>query len=399
MGCCGSKPVPLPIANPPPTKLEFVKPPGTDSLSRPPIHQAPQPAPIHPPPQREPEPVHHQPPKAKKAKAVREVPKPKKFECDSGHELLWYSDLPFYFYKLTQNWTIRCSVCQKIYSSAGWHCRSCNYDMCEDCAHHLGKETPKIKCDSGHECTWSPETVFLYNEINESRGFRCNICKETKFEPCWNCTTCFFDCCISCAIKDHKIHPPNDTLICTELHHLTYFRDIKSHISDEIALVCDKCKSEFTEGECFCCQEHGYDLCIKCAKKKICSTTPHPGYLCREDKKMKIEEVAKKKEESGEDDIACEICKNGDMKYAYLCGDCMQCYCLKCSRELSKKIAKCHKLHCKNGHQLKWASSSAVEIKKFKCDTCAKSYSTGLFTCGECNFNICINHLDLQESS
>jgi hypothetical protein len=37
------------------------------------------------------------------------------------------------------------------------------------------------------------------------------------------------------------------------------------------------------------------------------------------------------------------------------------------------------------------------ESKRFKCEACQKHYRTGLFTCGECNFNVCINDMQLGE--
>lgn len=405
MGCCGSKPVPPPVnptVHPPLSNLDYSKPAGTDSLPHsapahhepvhvpPPVHH--DPVPVH----HDPAPVHH-PPVEKPSEPAHHTLKPTKFECDNGHDLLWYTDLPFHYFTVSSNWTLRCSICQSLYSCAGWHCRSCNYDMCIKCAEHLGKKAPELKCSAGHTCTWAPESVFIYKEESDSDGFICNICRSYKYEPNWNCVMCSYDVCISCAIETKNIHPPIDYLMCSENHHLKYYKDIQSHISSEVQLVCDKCKTEITEGECFNCNDHSFDMCIKCAKKRMFRTIPHPGYQCNEGKKLKIEDIESIKEETGKD-IKCDICLRDNMKWAYLCGDCLQCYCLTCSRSLSKKIEECHKEKCKQGHQLTWTLSSEEEINKLKCSTCSKSFSTGSFSCEDCNFNLCIKDMHLQDS-
>ncbi|OMJ76877.1 hypothetical protein SteCoe_23648 [Stentor coeruleus] len=54
-------------------------------------------------------------------------------KCKNKHDLRWMTTVPFLYYKKSRSFWIQCDKCSKTFSSSCWHCDSCNYDLCEFC--------------------------------------------------------------------------------------------------------------------------------------------------------------------------------------------------------------------------------------------------------------------------
>ena len=326
---------------------------------------------------------------------IKEEAHIRKFECDNGHELIWHTDIPFHYMKITETPMIECSRCKIAYSSAGWHCRECLYDLCENCSLEFDKPRQFMKCEEQHELFWSPETVGIYKENSPSSvGFRCNGCKKALIEPNWHCDHCSYDICIACGIKN-GFKPPLNLLVCDKEHVLKQM-DVVQEEADDYVLGCNLCSAVINDRigfHCGECTEVDFDICLKCANKSISNMIPHPLYKCKEGKQLLLlDNLPAIRQESGEDCKCCS-CGKENMNKAFICLDCCQCYCLKCSKKLYQSISALHKMKCENGHQLSYSYVSKYDSKRFKCNICNELYGSGCFCCNACNFYVCIKDI------
>ena len=318
---------------------------------------------------------------------------PKTLYCNNNHILTWDTQVVFRSFQSTSSWTLICESCSSNFSSACWHCKACTYSICEICGNLNGNKPPHLKCRKNHILLWSPETIWDYRKDSTSEIFACDLCKEIKHEPSWNCDKCGYDICIPCGEKQ-KIEPCQNYLECFFNHKLSYVTLLLDESQYETyGIQCKTCQNWVDPDSPFCqCEVHDVDVCLKCVDDELKSLVPHPGFRCKDGKVMKI--VAKEwvLQEIG-DSVACDICKTEYFEYAFMCTDCFLCYCFSCGKDLHVKILNSYKETCKIGHQLVYKSP---EEGDFVCVICREYFNTGFFTCESCNYKICVKDLELS---
>ena len=310
-----------------------------------------------------------------------------KFECNEGHPLVWWTDIPFFYNSTYGGTSISCNKCSKSYSTASWHCRECNYDLCEDCAAKHEKTPHVMHCENAHELVWSPETVGLYDEEFNSPSFSCNTCKNCKQEPNWNCDECKYDCCIQCGI-DAGFNPPQNLIVCDQGHLLHPDRFERTEEEDYL-LRCNACVKDIETVDLYRCGKcEDYDMCMNCVHERIAKMVPHPDFKCIERKALVLKQV-----DGVDEEFRCSSCGKGEMKKAFACEECKTCYCLRCSKKMALGLNTCHKKKCPNGHQLAWDVVPTSETGAIECNVCGKENRAGHFRCEECGYCVCINDI------
>jgi hypothetical protein len=399
MGCCCSRPQPLehPLDS---NKNAPISKPGDIIPKLVPLSQ------FNTKPSKDPEPKTPEDPKPKtpedSGSKAPEEPESKpleepqvtapglgEFKCENGHDYIWYTDMPFHYQEIANDPKIRCNRCSLIYSAAGWHCRICLDDICENCALNYNKTPQTLKCKNQHTLFWSPEVPGIYYEVVQMLSFDCDICRLSKNEPSWNCSECNYDLCIECG-KKQGILPPFNHLLCDEKHDLTIETEVpKNYVEDNANVLCNKCNKNLDQQTFYHCDACCYDLCLACASNLITNTAPHPAYLCTEGKKLTLKLLKPLRLETGED-FECSSCGVYNKERGYACADCFLCYCLQCSREIGQGLSSFHRKKCPDGHQILWQNAVAYENQKFQCDVCKKIYKSGCFSCVGCNYDVCI---------
>ena len=323
---------------------------------------------------------------------VQKEPEPEKFECSNGHTYAWHTDTPFIYAKNGDSWNIFCEKCSNSFSKAGWHCRKCSADLCDTCALKFDKHPQNLFCENSHPLFWSPETSGLYKELCGFPGFVCKKCKQLIKEPGWNCDICNYDLCINCGIEA-GFNPPINLIVCSEGHNLVFDAHIiEKYEKEHFSPKCDVCKTEISIEGCYHCDTDDYDLCVKCSKTIISHLIAHPGFRCQQNKEMVLIELQSKREETGEE-IKCLNCDKDNHENGYFCDDCLQSYCLQCSRVIYRGILTSHEKKCSAGHGLNWVPYPKYESKMFRCNVCTDVFKTGCFSCDECNFDVCIKDI------
>ena len=215
-------------------------------------------------------------------------------------------------------------------------------------------------------------------------------------EPDWNCDICNYDLCIKCGIEA-GFKPPINLIVCSEGHNLTFDAHIiENYEKGNFLPKCNICGTEISKEGCYHCEADDYDICVECSKGILSRMTAHPGLRCKDDIEMVLIDLQNKREET-QKDIKCLNCGKEDYEIGYVCNDCLHSYCLQCSRLVYRGIIVSHEKKCPEGHGLLWYSVSKYENRQFRCDVCTNNFTTGCFSCQECEFDICIN--DIQKFS
>lgn len=316
---------------------------------------------------------------------------PDPLQCENNHILSWNTQLIFDIFQTSNSWTITCQLCLSNFSSFCWHCDTCNYSVCESCGNASGIKAPYLKCRKNHRLLWSPETIWYYRKDSTSEIFACDICKEIKHEPSWNCDQCGFDICITCGEK-FNIKPCERFLEFCFNHRLNYVTLVLDEsLYESFGILCKSCQKWIDpDSPFFQCEVHDIDVCLKCADDELKELVPHPGFRCKDGKTMKIIGKDWVLQEFS-DNVACDLCKSDSFDYSFMCTDCFLCYCFTCSKDLHTKILNCHTKSCKIGHPLQYKSP---EEGDFICNTCRDYFQTGFFTCECPNYKLCPKDLD-----
>jgi hypothetical protein len=185
---------------------------------------------------------------------------------------------------------------------------------------------------------------------------------------------------------------PEPFIVCHENNHpLDYLEKFEAE-GEPVESKCNLCLNVISdEYPRLTCKRHDFDVCMDCVNKRLKEMVPHPGFKCKcgEEKRLRIQKRSQAVEESG-DEYSCMVCGSKEFNFAYLCEDCLCCYCLNCSGNIHRKILNCHLKTCDSGHRLMWRNCSLRESKTFICEGCKTKKDTGVFLCVDCNYNLCI---------
>lgn len=302
------------------------------------------------------------------------------FKCPCGGFFIWQTDIVFWHYEKYANWNIHCDFCNTYFSKSAWKCNTCEKVLCRNCGNSKGMHPLIEYCTNQHELIWTPNISAYCSEEYKKTTYICEICKRNRNEPSWSCRDCEYNICIHCGIVKCLV-PPLNPLICEEKNQLVFNR--KSNNSS----LCSKCH-ESSGRNSYCCNSCNYSLCTGCSEPIIRSMIAHPGLRCKRNHNLIVTKIDEVKAKSGKW-IICMKCDNINMKYAYLCLFCCECYCLNCGDDIIKMILNYTGAKCSKGHCLFWSPLSESNDSENICSVCWKRSYSGCFRCEICRINVC----------
>jgi hypothetical protein len=308
-------------------------------------------------------------------------------KCEKNHKMFWSSKIlnSFDSPSLPLN---NCFQCQVQSADSSWSCESCQVTLCESCGDLKGESAPHLRCPEGHILFWSPQTVWLYHRPQEPAVFACDNCEKVKHEPSWHCPECEFDLCLTCG-ESFNLKPLQEGLSCSEGHHRLGYVKLEVDISESQAfgIECFSCAEWIEPGDMlFQCDKHFLDYCLECFDHLLKKMIPHPGFRCKDWKKLQVFEKKKVCDEIC-DEIACDVCKGIMFEFCYLCDECFLCFCMPCAQVFHRKIKSFHQMKCMLGHTVQFFKPTD---EGFECGKCKGLFMTGSFGCLECDEKICV---------
>lgn len=321
------------------------------------------------------------------------------FTCDSGHDLKWHNDVPYFYYETFGTWKINCNKCHKKFSNSCWHCRECKYDLCEQCGNTRNMVPKKLYCSEPEpkELMWRCDVNNFYGKTFGCYSFSCNECGVVSEDAHWHCRNCLFDICRKCGLKRDYQYPISE-LNCRKGHVLKIEHEVARIYSIKYGTTpkCDDCRSEITSAS-YHCEDCDYDLCADCSGFGLKPLGPHPAFMCSEEHQLHYYDSQSFYSTMGLDkSFRCNSCKELKSEECFHCKKCKFDICTDCSDTLSKLIFKDSTVTCDNGHLLYWNPKSCKNYSgsAFSCNDCAEiSKDIGSFNCAECNYDLCIKDM------
>lgn len=121
-----------------------------------------------------------------------------KMKCDNNHELLWRPDADMFYESKGQEHKFKCRSCNLFKDEAHWHCRSCEYDICQSCGINKGQSSlcGSTKCSNNHQLSHSiARAVNLGGLILAPK---CNCCGVNFSGSSYTCDQCSYYLCPDC---------------------------------------------------------------------------------------------------------------------------------------------------------------------------------------------------------
>lgn len=179
-----------------------------------------------------------------------------KVKCPSNHELLWRPDVNMHYEFKGKGHNYSCSRCKSQKDDPHWHCRQCEFDICQTCGTDLGyiPIIPKIACKNSHSL--QEETLNGIMIGNSTIGMKCKCCQKAFVGKCFTCNPCSYIICPECYDFFKRPAAGHPVLRCQDGHLLRW--------AATSAFVCDYCCSKKTQ-ERYRCKECDFDACTECA--------------------------------------------------------------------------------------------------------------------------------------
>ena len=129
--------------------------------------------------------------------------------CKNNHPIKYYEDTSEYYKSRTGigGYNIGCDNCGIVFGGGSWHCRKCQYDLCNSCikradsqinsrklAKSLSPEDCNLTCAKNHPLKYCIDTSEYYNGHN----IRCDYCGIIFHGASWHCRPCKYDLCDRC---------------------------------------------------------------------------------------------------------------------------------------------------------------------------------------------------------
>ena len=175
----------------------------------------------------------------------------KSLECNAKHPLAWTKSTS----ELGIN-SVTCDRCETSYSSSGWRCKNCDFDICIKCSENLGIQTPfmyPLFCLNNHN--------LLCKEADQNDY--CSYCKNPISSVHWKCSSCNFSLCLFCSARaGHKVP------ICKFKHYLVSFvpkakKFWRLSTTQLLCKTCCKCQKKIEE-ESWRCTQCNMSICMDC---------------------------------------------------------------------------------------------------------------------------------------
>lgn len=309
--------------------------------------------------------------------------------CRCGTKFIWQEDLANLYFKITSKWNMPCTECQKLFSSRGLHCPSCNSVVCQQCSIEMHPSIPILKCPLGHELEYSQDTIPYTLEKCNKKTFNCEKCQKDKIESSFTCRTCKYNICINCSHASGS--NMNNLVSCYGKHELLYKNLEKEESLNTQCSLCFKggCK------DIMHCEECEFYACFYCIVN-LCSDRPlHPGITCKYQHVLMLESM-KKVKKNRKKWIICLRCGLVNMKYVYVCKECQECLCMDCAKEVRRTIGEFNYKPCARGHFYIWNPEGVNRIDK--CFFCSTKLEFSGFYCEICAHAVCVECIQYSNS-
>lgn len=178
-----------------------------------------------------------------------------KLVCTKGHELLWRTDVSMYYNAKGLGHNATCNNCKVKKYEAHWHCRECEFDICQTCGENAGFIGIKLvmNCPNGH-----PLVGLDNSRLNISGNIFCSQCKQTKnlLGKSYECLDCIYSLCVDCYEYSNSPIGAHPVLSCRSSHYLRWYKK-----RDFFCAYCLEMKNE----ELFACNLCNFTVCARCA--------------------------------------------------------------------------------------------------------------------------------------
>mmetsp|Transcript_4028 Transcript_4028/g.3840 ORF Transcript_4028/g.3840 Transcript_4028/m.3840 type:complete len:226 (+) Transcript_4028:1180-1857(+) len=209
-----------------------------------------------------------------------------------------------------------CARCKGEVPPAHWHCRTCLYDICNNCAERAGYTSvaTSAKCRNKHVLELNPWVLLLGLPV------ACDMCKKFFQGNAYTCSPCKYFLCEACYLFLQLPAPGHPIIRCPGKHLLRWF--IKSNF------ICDGCSQRKFE-ERFRCIECNFDLCSLCSSQLYDAVTKCPIKNCRNGHELGWDYEAAKRYEGNS--YNCNCCR-GEIKRigSFYCQKCSYSCCFRC---------------------------------------------------------------------
>lgn len=300
--------------------------------------------------------------------------------CPEGHDLLWSNQSLFENFFSKNSFFCTCKLCDCDFSKSGWYCKTCKYDVCEDCASANGNFPPKLQCPNSHELQLKHDLTTFYKSLNQTtakKGSICDICTKLMLTSAWHCTNCKYEICLPCARILGFTHPS----VCPKQHLLIETEILKS-FSDHEKIYCQECRVVLRD-TIYVCEKCLYSMCSWCKNNQEITIPNHPVICCAEFHLLKW---------SSSRNI-CNLCKEnciGNFK----CKDCKFFICSICSDLLEMIFRNSFEgiSQCQHTIEYRLLNLNMMKNRNVQCITCTKIFDDkcGIFLCEVCDIFYCI---------
>ena len=246
-----------------------------------------------------------------------------KLMCSKSHELVWRSDVSLYYSTQGRGHHAQCRNCGQNKDETHWHCRECEFDVCQDCASSVGAMpiTMTLGCRNGHPL------METNTQVNNLMNCVCSRCSGNIFNICFACFNCRYILCHSCALYEISPIPAHPVLTCNNSHYL--------HWIPPLTFSCEYCLQSKTE-ELFNCDICNFTVCAKCSYDLMglimnnVQLTDQKGHVLKWEKKPG--------ERYRINAVTCNQCSTQYARVGmFSCSTCKADLCLRCCKDPSRQ--------------------------------------------------------------
>lgn len=244
-----------------------------------------------------------------------------KLKCGNNHELLWRPEANMFYEFKGQGHNFSCKSCREVKNETHWHCRQCEYDICQKC----GSEKGQAPLSSGSKCNNSHPLIKSSIRTANVGGLllipKCKCCQKNFEGECYLCQQCNYIICPDCNTFYNYPAAGHPVFRCQASHLLRW--------NPTGNFQCDYCYGKMTQ-ERYRCKECNFDVCMKCADILLCVVIKSEQKTHGPNNHPLIW-IGDTSQRNGGNPITCNMCGLNFKKAGMFgCNNCQNNYCLLC---------------------------------------------------------------------
>ena len=179
-----------------------------------------------------------------------------KLKCNNNHELLWNSDACMYYESKGKGHNFLCKQCNARKDETHWHCRQCEYDICQSCGlqQNYPALTVSITCPNSHSLQEETQKTLLLR--HQLRDISCGRCQNSIAWKCYICEQCRYVICGDCHYFLESPAAGHPVIRCDAAHLLRWVGKGR--------FTCNYCEETKSE-ERYRCEKCDFDMCAQCS--------------------------------------------------------------------------------------------------------------------------------------